>query len=490
VIKFLEFLFGWQDILVTHRVLKNVFLCLGQSAIDGIDAAKAQVHTVSAELQTQINAWADIPDFPQTASATLAANPPASQQNSAPANLGVHHFQGSAASASSNLSPLGPAEEILNDLVTLLEAEGDTLSNAASAIKTDIIDQFSTLSVTDVIKKFLAIVADTVLQSTENVLITVLDVFGQLVQGMLDVLTAPLDIPVLGWLYHDLTGDDLSFLDVVCLVAAIPVTIIYKATAQAAPFSDGDPFTNGLLAAKNWSGIQAQFLLAPHAVPAAFASRAVATSEATPVMDEGKLKIFSFVTGIASLIGGAVLIVMTNVQRTLDLFSLDVVRAKTLATIICIGNIAYVSPNISTLVNAETGDWSASLNNAVTGVSILKGIAAIPATAFSNPIVSKIFGFVESFINVVWNVPVIANCIAHKDDWNSTYKSLIPESIGNFCFNLGGTLEFPIVLALIAKEPDSLAVLILIQAGLMATYGLCMIIAGGIYAFAPGQTHA
>jgi|GEM_PF-634711 len=501
VILFLEFLFGWQDILVTHRVLKNVFLCLGQSTIDGIEAAKARARSVSAELQAQIDAWADIPDFPQTMSATLASAKPASQQNSAPANLGVHHFQGSAASASSNLSPLGPAEEILADLVNLLEAEGDTLHDAVNAIKTDIIDQFGSLSVTDVIKKFLAIVADSVLQSTENILVTVLDVFGQLVQGMMDVLTATLDIPVLGWLYRELTGDDLSFLDVVCLVAAIPVTIIYKATAQAAPFADDDPFTNGLLAAKNWSGIQAQFLRAPHATqvrPAASADRTVLATAtaaaagvgAAPVLDEGKVKIFSFVTGIASLAGGAVLIVMTNVQRTLDLFSVDIARAKTLATIICVGNIAYVSPNISTMVNAESGDWSASLNNAVTGISILKGIAAIPATTFTNPVVGKIFGFVESFINVVWNVPVIANCIAHKDDWTSTYKSLIPESVGNFCFNLGGTLEFFIVLAIAAKEPDVLAGLVLVQAGLMTSYGVCMIVAGGIYAFAPDQRHA
>jgi hypothetical protein len=339
-----------------------------------------------------------------------------------------------------------------------------------------------------VIKKFLAIVADTVLQSTENVLVTVLDVFGQLVQGMIDVLTAKLDIPVLSWLYHELTGDDLSFLDVVCLVAAIPVTILYKAAAQKAPFPADDPFTQGLLAAGNWAEIQAQFVLPSSQAPRA-ALAGVAAADTAPVMDEAKVKIFSFVTGIASLAGAAVLVITTNVQRAADLFEADIIYAKTLATIVCVGNITYVSPNISTLVNAASGDWSASLNNAVTGVSILKGIAAIPAAAFSNPVVSKIFGFVESFINVVWNVPVIANCIAHADDWNSTYKSLIPESIGNFSFNLGGILEFPIVLAVASKQVEALAVLVVIQAALMAGYGVFMIIAQGIYAFAPGQTH-
>ena len=34
------------------------FICLGQSTIDGIDAAKAQVTTLSQELQTQIAGWA------------------------------------------------------------------------------------------------------------------------------------------------------------------------------------------------------------------------------------------------------------------------------------------------------------------------------------------------------------------------------------------------------------------------------------------------
>lgn len=56
VIKFLEFLFGWQDILTTHKVLKNVFLCLAQSTVDSIQTAKAAVHTISADLQAQINA--------------------------------------------------------------------------------------------------------------------------------------------------------------------------------------------------------------------------------------------------------------------------------------------------------------------------------------------------------------------------------------------------------------------------------------------------
>jgi hypothetical protein len=504
VIKFLEFVFGWQDILVTHQVLKNVFLCLGRSAIDGIAEAKQQINTISAELQGQIGGWAHIPDFTQTASATVAANPPANGQNSAPANLGVHHFQGNAAASSSTLSPDNPVEAILNDLVKLLDAEGGTLSAAADAIQHDIIEQFSTLTVTDVVNKTLAIVAKTVLKSTENVLVTVLDIFAQLVQGVIDVLTAKLDIPVLSWLYHDLTGEDLSFLDVICLVAAIPVTIIYKAATAAAgtgkaPFPADDPFTIGLRHAQNLDEIRTLFIVAPatsHRAPATFASFAAADSTATtgddaPVVDQEKLKNFGFITGIASLVGAALNFVVTSIQRTLDLFEVDIYRPKTLATLASLCNILVVSPNIESMVNAKTDNWYANFNNILTGFSILTGLAAIPAAASKNPTVKVAFGFVVSFTNALWTVPVIANIVVNHDAAYSTYKSLIPESIGNFAVSLGGILEGPIVLALAKKpsNPQLVAGLALAQALLMGTYGVCMIIAGSIYYFAPDQQH-
>lgn len=495
VIKFLEFLFGWQDILTTHKVLKNVFLCVAQSAVDGIETAKTAVHTISADLQAQINAWAGLPDFNQTAAATTAANPPPSGQNSAPANLGVHHFQGGAASASSSLSPVSPAEQILDDLVKLMEQEGDTLSAAANAVKTQIIDQFSTLSVTDIIKKLVGIVADTVIQSTENVLETALDVFAQLVKGAIDLLTAKLDIPVLSWLYHELTGEDLSFLDVVCLVAAIPVTIVYKAATLAAtqtekaPFPEGDPFTNGLLAAQNWSQIQAQFYTTPKAVPAAFASRAVAKAAATPVLDEDRLKVFSFTTGIISCVGTVVVAVVTTVQRGISLV-FDKAYIKTLATIGSVGTLAYLSPNYSALINVETNTWYADFTFGITSIGILKSIASIPAAAYESNNAKLGLSFVQSFAIMVRLVPTIANIVYHKDEWDTTYKSLIPEAIGNFAFDFAGMLEFPIVLLIVKKaDPKWIAGFTALQITLMATYSVCMTIAGGIYLFVPGQTH-
>jgi hypothetical protein len=64
-----------------------------------------------------------------------------------------------------------------------------------------------------------------------------------------------------------------------------------------------DVITKGLLGASNWFEIQAQCAApgsAPRAAPASFAA-----AGAAPVLDEPKVKIFSFVTGVASLAGDA-----------------------------------------------------------------------------------------------------------------------------------------------------------------------------------------
>jgi hypothetical protein len=491
VLKFLEFLFGWQDILITHKVLKNLFICLSKHVIEGVQTTKADIARLFGQIEGQIASWANIPDFTQTPGATVAANPPPQGVNSAPANLGIHHFQGSVGASSSSLSLAAPVEAIFDDLLKLLEAEGETLKAAAEAIKTDIIDQFSTLSVSDIIKKFVAIVADTVLKSAENVLVTLLDVFAQLLEGVIDVLTAKLDIPILSWLYKELTHEDLSFVDVICLIAAIPVTLVYKTAAGKTPFPEGVAFTQGLIGAKSFSEIQALFVVPKRRDRVAgLALAAAAADDKPPVMDQEALKTFAYVTGIVSLVGGIALILVTNSQRAFDQPPTPIpYPKKTFATIACIGNIAYVLPNISSLVNAATSEWYSDMNSALTGISILKGMVAIRAVTSKKPAVGFVFAIVETLINAVWNVPVIANIADKAEAATTTYQSLVPESIGDFAFNLGGMLELPIAIAIAGKHPKVTAALASSQAILMAGYGTFMIIAGSIYRFGPDQTH-
>ena len=75
VIKFLEFLFAWPDILVTHRVMKNLFTHLVQTTIDGLTDVKADLASLFKQLQADVNKWADIPNFDQTPAGTLTSDP-------------------------------------------------------------------------------------------------------------------------------------------------------------------------------------------------------------------------------------------------------------------------------------------------------------------------------------------------------------------------------------------------------------------------------
>ena len=202
-------------------------------------------------------------------------------------------------------------------------------------------------------------------------------------------------------------------------------------------------------------------------------------------MDQDKLKTFGIVAGIAALVGSLVLVVCSAIQKAFDLIGIPCPFAKKLAAIICVGNVLYVSPNISTLINATTDNWYANLNNVLTGISIVKGMVAIPLADTDNKVIKMMFPAVETVINVIWNVPVIANIVVNTDVWDTTYKSLIPESIGNFAFNIGGILELPIALT----EPPTNLELFAAQAISMVTYGVFMVIAGGIYEWAPDQHH-
>ncbi|HYI47228.1 MAG TPA: hypothetical protein VEX35_02075 [Allosphingosinicella sp.] len=488
IILFLEFLFAWKDILTTHSVLKNILVQTTQYALDQLSASKADISSAFAQIESQIGTWAGLTGFGQTPAGTAAANPPRAGQASAPGNLGLHHFQGNCSNGQSGYSPPDPAEAIFQDLVNLVSTEEATLTGAFDAIRTQIIDQFSNLSMTEIIERFVGILAETLLETAENILLALVDVLIQLADGMMDLLSASIDIPVLSWLYKELTGDDLSFIDLICLIVAIPATLIYKATADAAPFPRGDAFTDGLINAASFAEVKAQFLQGqPLAKAASRGARLRSVGPAAdPPLDQAKLKVFGIVTGVAALGGSAVLVIVSGIQKTLDFIGIDVAFPKMLASLNCVGNIAYVSPNIATFINLESGAWYNQLNNALTGVSILKGIAAIPLAASKSPWVKWTFPAVETGINIAWNVPVIANIVVNKDVYNTTYKSLIPESIGNFAFNLGGMMELPIALV---KDPVTKLEMAAVQAGLMLTYGVSMVVAGAIYEWTPDQSH-
>lgn len=137
----------------------------------------------------------------------------------------------------------------LDSLKSIIEG---ALSNCAIALKDDLEDILTALenfgksfqllvtdpgafvenAITDVLNLFTALV-DTMLDAADLVVEAVLGIVASLIEGIMYVATATIHIPVISPLWNAITGDPLSFLDVVCLLAAIPYTIIEKVGLSA-----------------------------------------------------------------------------------------------------------------------------------------------------------------------------------------------------------------------------------------------------------------
>ena len=468
LIQFLQYLFDFQDILMTHRVMKNVLTQWVTSVIDGAGNMGPGITAAFTALQNNIDQWANIPAFPQTPSSTSAGNPPLPGQNGAPAQLGIHHYQGGAAAASSAYEGPSVDASLFQDLINLLDSEEATFSAAVDAIKTQIIDQFDSLTITQIVQRFAAIVSDTLLQAAEDVLLAACNVFSQLAQSFLGVLTATIDIPVLSWLYKKLTGDDLSFMDLFCFIAAIPATIVYKIANRLAPFSAGDPFTNGLLSAQNFDQVRSQFYTTASS-PAASADPAVpVVMEADPVIDDKRLQQFSLLTGFVAYAGALGSVVVMAFQR--DMPDNAPTKPKvTWAALYALANVAYVSPNILTAINIGVHAWWQLMNDILTGLSIGKGFASIPMVKCD--CWQKVNPVLEFAFNVAWMLPVGANLAVNS------YPSLAVETIGNIAFNLGGMDELAIAICAPGELRTALA---MVQAILMGVYGALMVATGAI----------
>jgi hypothetical protein len=62
---------------------------------------------------------------------------------------------------------------------------------------------------------------------------------GALINTAVTLLNTPVDIPFLSWLYQLIFGEPLTVLNAVALIAAIPVTIIYRVAEGRYPSEDG-----------------------------------------------------------------------------------------------------------------------------------------------------------------------------------------------------------------------------------------------------------
>jgi hypothetical protein len=161
-------------------------------------------------------------------------------------------------------------DDILNTHKVLSECVTQTLANLNSSISDP--SQFFDLIMVD----FLNAAEDLVLfimDGIEYVIEAGLSLASQAIEAFLSLISTPIDIPVITWIWKNIiTHDDpFTLLDLVCLIFAIPGTILYKLIGSKllqpnepmqAPFSSSDATTIATVGLP-WPAIPASSVNAP-----------------------------------------------------------------------------------------------------------------------------------------------------------------------------------------------------------------------------------
>lgn len=262
LIDFLKFLFELGSMERTKDVIENMIKLYLENQVDQIEVFKQEIDQKIDDMEDAINNWAGMGDLSGLGSegtATVDQTSKPASDNSAPGALLSYHYQHNARNTSMKSTPPIPSEpdNPVSTLISALENEWDILGDAFDDIY-KLAANIGSMSAEDFFKKLTAIIADAVLDSVKNVIDALLDIIYDMAKTALKVLTTPIHIPVVSDILEVLGVPEFSFLDVICWVGAIPVTIAYKIVKGEEPFPD-DKYTSALIGAKSFSELEALF---------------------------------------------------------------------------------------------------------------------------------------------------------------------------------------------------------------------------------------
>lgn len=268
VVKWVGAILNYQDILRTHNVMKTVIVTYINEVISNFSSVSTDITNSFSQLETLIDKTTGlptqgIPSSEQNYGGAMKTSSPQKGSKSPSANYGTHHFKTNAANADNDYGPnvLTLSEDIFDDLMVMCNNEAGAFSTAGESLKL-IVSNLSNTPLTQILEELMGVVADLLLNTAEDFLQGLISVIQTILNDSVNVLNSTIHIPVLTDLYKKMTvsedcplGDDLTIIDLACLISAIPSTIIYKAVKGAAPFPD-NAVTSAILSATDINSLQ------------------------------------------------------------------------------------------------------------------------------------------------------------------------------------------------------------------------------------------
>ena len=257
LIDWLGFLFHWGDILTTHRVLAHIADLGLDAAVDRVEDLRDGLRTLfddarAALVDDRLVIVKNAPVLTERARQAPDDQEPSSK--SAQANWGHQQLSDNAGGAKPEPLTLTGIADLF---ATLTEAEVAVLRQAYDRFSAEIVDNFASMTWSQLIDVFLDIVDEALLNAVEAVAMTFLDALGALIATFRQIAAGRWDIPVLTWLYeHVICGGDgskLTMLDVAALIAAVPITLTARAINGQTPLPGS--VSSAVLQAKTWDAL-------------------------------------------------------------------------------------------------------------------------------------------------------------------------------------------------------------------------------------------
>jgi len=472
LVSWLGFLFEWDDILRTHKVMKNVIRLYAQQAVDQISTLETKVESAFSQLQNAVNGWANLSSSgPAIGDQTLSSSQ-LPGYNTPQANWALHQTKSNSAASSTSYNPATPSssaiDQILDQLQQMATQEESNVVTMVNQIKTEIIDNIYTLTPNEVMQKLGGIIATLLIDSAETVVTTLLQLLQIIISGLVDMLDAPLDIPVLSSLYKSISGDTLTFLDLICLVGAIPATIIFKLSTGNVPYPDNS-MTTALINATDFSTLSSLIVGGQvqqvSAVKLTDSASAVKNRSLAAISSSKVQSIVAATLNIGALFGSGALAYFSALKWVSQTLGVNGVYSKA-----CFASyLVYVAPSITSFWASDQTDWWIVMNNIITGVAI--GKAFLDVVLASNESWGSFSPIGELIINAAWLAPDVQSYLESKNG-----PSDIATYIGAVFFDFGGILAPGTVAAWVGV--DVAAVIFLSTEVLTLGFGLSSLAAG------------
>lgn len=239
--EFLAFLFNWDDILETKNTLKAYTLNMVDSFKNNLSTLQGYIDKVLRDIQDNVQNQLEYDKIEDARSEAKKTNNDSRNEwiNSKKSYVAQGQSSGGGVILPEALQ--GSLAQIFARLMLYIDQYPALLTQAANKLGEKIWAFFKgEISIADLLKYFALALANMGLEVVKTIVNILFDGLKAVIGLVRDLLAEELQIPFFSALYKKISGSGLSVLDLICLLIAIPATVMYKLGQGEAPFKKVD----------------------------------------------------------------------------------------------------------------------------------------------------------------------------------------------------------------------------------------------------------